>query len=190
MTAWPADISPDFPPTPQTLWATWGSTPKIQHSWRDPVYFSWVLADAGEAGLKTIEEKHGELLAAIPFEQLSVICELLENTASPLVRHWPQWLPQSSLTALSLCNSEGGLQWKERPQATDQVLFTGHLEDLRQLRQEGQEILKGPDYQLVRCDLRPECPGKPADWLRVMKNPERAIPARTLMAQLEENGDL
>jgi hypothetical protein len=86
MTTLPDDISLEFAPTPQTLWAVWGKAPdyQVETDWSEPVYVIWVLASAGAEGLAQIKKGMAtEFLAASFFEQISAAKTLLNQSSSP-----------------------------------------------------------------------------------------------------------
>lgn len=176
----PSDISADFAPTAQTLWAIWGKAPdyQVESGWSEPVYQLWTLSAPGAAGLAEIKASMPtQFLAAVPMEQLANAKALLDaSESSKIGALWPSWLPKIKSASFFLRKAgEQGLDMGFG-QAGDangnEVVLEGRIRDFLDLYSEGERILREKDYTAILDDRRPVEPGHPEDWLEYMKSPE------------------
>lgn len=193
----PPDISLDFAPTPQTLWAVWGKAPdyQVKANWSDPVYQVWVLASPGSLGLEEIKQQMpNEFLAAAPLEQILAAKTLLSSSDRPSVGSWwPAWLPQVSSASFFLHrDADGTMSWEfgnesdptNRPES--QAVLEGRVRDFTDLCAQGERILSEGDYKSILKDARPVSPGHPRDWLHFMKAPARWLALRNLTGAISD----
>lgn len=188
----PADISPDFAPTPQTLWAVWAQAPdyQVETRWSDAVYQVWLLASAGPSGLEEVKRQFpSEFLAATPLEQILAARTLLSQSGqSKWAALWPTWLPKIRAASFFLRNTtDGAISWgfgnaTEAASSTGgEVVLEGRMSDFINVCGEGERIMVEKDYGSILQDARPVSPGHPQDWLHFMKAPARWLPFRALM---------
>jgi hypothetical protein len=189
----PADISPEFAPTAQTLWVVWGKAPdyQVETGWSKPVYMVWALASAGIEGLEQIKKSMGsEFLATAPFEQVSAAKALLDQASpSRLATLWPTWLPRIPSASFFLRSTPSGdMDWgfgptgAQQTSETGEAVVEGHIRDFMDMHATGARILEQACYKDILSDVRPVSPGHPEDWFAVMKCPEHVIPMRIMMA--------
>ena len=179
MTQLPADISPSFAPTAQTLWAVWGRRPysMVVSGWAEAIYQAWIIASPGGQGLQEIRKQMpAQFLAAAPLDYLSNARLLLEQSgAAKFAGLWPTWLPFGSKESFFLsAKPDGGHVWgfgvvdKLDPQERAKVAIEAPLKDFIDLHDKGREILATQDYKSILADAREASPGHPQDWFDVM----------------------
>lgn len=154
----------------------------VDAGWAPTVSQKWILASAGERGLSEISQFYQEaFLAAAPLDSIQAAHGLLQQTRS--AARGLSWLPRVKANRFCLVeSSDGNRRWllKDGLSRGEKILLEGDLDDFTSMVREGSEILHKCAYKQIFKDVRPDEPGHPWDWLRMMQSPETWGPARQI----------
>lgn len=185
----PADIGPE------DLWVVWLGTPKfLQNLGEAPVTTEWMLAPAGQEGLRQLAGEDGfseDLIAAMPLALLRQVALALPSAPANGLPGWVRAALGGS-EALIFARNEAGatrIVSSEREMlAGEREILKGARDDFDRVLNEGNRILEEKDWRKVFGDMRSFVTRGEVGWLDYQQNPEGAAILERLFKEFPDEG--